>query len=111
NLTWIALVVSVTFAITAPILAQDHSAGGQTGPLQTLTGEFHDHATYLIEVPANWNGTVFLYSHGYVFPGDPNPATDTGDDLVRSYLLSRHYALAGSSYASAGWAVQNALRD
>jgi pimeloyl-ACP methyl ester carboxylesterase len=111
NQTWIALVVSVAFAIAPPILAQDHRAYGQTGHLQTFTGEFRDHATYVIEVPTNWNGTLFLYSHGYVFPGDPNPATDTGDVLVRSYLLSRHYALAGSSYPSTGWAVQNALRD
>jgi len=28
-----------------------------------------DGATYLIEVPANWNGTLFRYSHGYVIPG------------------------------------------
>jgi len=45
NLTWIALLISVTFAITAPIFAQDHSAGGQTGPLKTLTGEFLDHGS------------------------------------------------------------------
>jgi pimeloyl-ACP methyl ester carboxylesterase len=109
NLMWVAL---ASFAvITGPILAQQHGAAVEKGRLQTYTGEFRDHATYLIEVPTNWNGTLFLYSHGYVFPGDPNPATDTGDVLVRSYLLSRHYALAGSSYASSGWAVQNALRD
>jgi pimeloyl-ACP methyl ester carboxylesterase len=112
NLTWVALMASVTFAIAAPVLgAQQHRSSGQAGHLQTYTGEFRDHATYLIEVPENWNGTLFLYSHGYVFPGDPNPPTDTGDVLVRSYFLSRRYALAGSSYASTGWAVQNALRD
>jgi pimeloyl-ACP methyl ester carboxylesterase len=111
NLTWAALTISVTFIVTSTIFAQDHRSSDETGLPQTYTGDFLDHATYLIEVPANWNGTVFLYSHGYVFPGDPNPATDTGDELVRSYLLSRHYALAGSSYASTGWAVQDALRD
>jgi pimeloyl-ACP methyl ester carboxylesterase len=111
DLVWIVRVVSVTLAITAPTLAQQLGSETVTGGLQTYTGEFRDHATYLIEIPPDWNGTLFLYSHGYVFPGDPNPATDTGDVLVRSYLLSRHYALAGSSYASTGWAVQNALRD
>ena len=84
---------------------------GSADHLRTYTGKFADHATYILEVPSNWNGTLFLYSHGYVFPGDPNPPTDTGDVLVRSYFLSRGYALAGSSYASTGWAVQNALRD
>jgi pimeloyl-ACP methyl ester carboxylesterase len=111
DLLWIVCVVSVTVSLTAPISAQQHGPEKVSGGLQTYTGEFRDHATYLIEVPRDWNGTLFLYSHGYVFPGDPNPATDTGDVLVRSYLLSRHYALAGFSYSSTGWAVQNALRD
>jgi hypothetical protein len=31
-------------------------------------------ASYIIVVPSNWNGKLVLYSHGYVFPGQPNPA-------------------------------------
>ena len=42
---------------------------------RTLTGTLADGATYEIQVPANWNCTLFLYSHGYVAPGSPNPAT------------------------------------
>src|SRR6201993_861826 len=37
--------------------------------LTTKTGALVDGATYLIQVPSNWNGTLFLYSHGYVVPG------------------------------------------
>src|SRR6266566_9857536 len=78
----------------------------------THTGTFADGATYLIEVPTNWNGTLLLFSHGYVGPGEPNPATDVGDDpLPRFYLLTHGYALAGSSYATTGWAVHEALSD
>ena len=33
-----------------------------------------DGSTYVMDVPANWNGTVLLYSHGYVPDGAPNPA-------------------------------------
>jgi len=77
----------------------------------THTGTFADGATYLIEVPTNWNGTLLLFSHGYVGPGEPNPATDVGDPLPRFYLLTRGYALAGSSYATTGWAVHEALSD
>jgi hypothetical protein len=42
---------------------------GHTGTT-ALTGSIDD-ALFKIEVPASWNGTLFLYSHGYVFPGSP----------------------------------------
>ena len=82
----------------------------QTG-VTTFTGAVADGATYLIEVPANWNGTLFLYSHGYVVPGAPNPAQDVGDPATRFFMLSNGFALAGSSYATTGWAVEQALPD
>src|ERR1700723_723995 len=82
----------------------------QTG-VPTHTGALADGATYLIEVPANWNGTLFLYSHGYVTPGSANPATDVGDPLTRLFMLGKGYALAGSSYATTGWAIQQAIPD
>jgi pimeloyl-ACP methyl ester carboxylesterase len=79
--------------------------------VRTHMGTLGDGATYLIEVPANWNGTLFLYSHGYVVPGNPNPAQDVGDPFTRFFMLSSGYALAGSSYATTGWAIHEALRD
>ncbi len=82
-----------------------------SGNARTLTGTLHDGATYLIQVPARWNGTLVLYSHGYVTPGSPNPATDVGDPLTGQWLLSNGYALAGSSYATTGWALQQAIPD
>jgi pimeloyl-ACP methyl ester carboxylesterase len=81
-----------------------------TGP-KTYTGTFKDGATYLIQVPAKWNGTLFLYSHGYVVPGTSNPAADAPDSVTAGWMLSHHYALAGSSYADTGWAVASALPD
>src|SRR5580700_2523815 len=82
-----------------------------SGSARTITGTLHDGATYLIQVPASWNGTLVLYSHGYVTPGSPNPATDVGDPLTGQWLLSNGYALAGSSYATTGWALQQAIPD
>src|SRR5467141_1000658 len=86
--------------------------------LLTVSGTAHsgslaDGAKYLIEVPANWNGTLFLYSHGYVVPGTPNPPQDFAKDdpFTRFFMLSQGYALAGSSYATTGWAIEDALRD
>ena len=64
-----------------------------------------------MQVPNNWNGTLFLYSHGYVTPGSPNPATDVGDPATGAFLLANGFALAGSSYATTGWAIHEALND
>jgi hypothetical protein len=79
--------------------------------LTTKTGTLVDGATYLIQVPSNWNGTLFLYSHGYVVPGSPNPAQNVGDPATGAFLLANGFALAGSSYAHTGWAIQEALVD
>jgi pimeloyl-ACP methyl ester carboxylesterase len=86
------------------------TARAQAG-VTTHTGTLADGATFLIEVPANWNGTLFLYSHGYVVPGSSNPAQDVGDPVTRFFMLSSGYALAGSSYATTGWAIHEALLD
>lgn len=79
--------------------------------VKTYKGKFPDGATYLMQVPSNWNGTLVLYSHGYVIPGFSNPAEDVGDPITGAYLLENGYALAGSSYATTGWAIQQALPD
>ena len=94
------------------VLAVAGSARAKTS-VTTYTGSLADGATYLIEVPKPWNGTLFLYSHGYVppVPGTLNPAMDAGDPVTRSSMLSSGYALAGSSYATTGWAIHEALPD
>lgn len=86
------------------------SAAGGGGP-GTFTGTLADGAKYVIDVPAGWNGTLVLYSHGYVAPGSANPATDVGDPVTKAWLLGHGYALAGSSYATTGWAIQQAIPD
>jgi pimeloyl-ACP methyl ester carboxylesterase len=103
----------------APALAGSAGAGsghgngcGSTGAVTTLNGSLPDGATYEIQCPAGkWNGTLYLYSHGYVTPGSANPATDAGDPVTAAWMLSHGYALAGSSYATTGWAIQQALPD
>jgi pimeloyl-ACP methyl ester carboxylesterase len=99
----IALIVALVAAIAAPVTAS-------AAVTETL-GALPDGATYLIEVPSPWNGTLLLYSHGYVRPGFPNPAQDAGDLGTRAYLLANGFALAGSSYAHTGWALQEAIPD
>ena len=78
--------------------------------VQRYEGTFHDGAKYLIEVPSNWNGTLLLYSHGYTV-GPDNPARDVGDPVTGAWLLGHGYALGGSSYATTGWALEQAFPD
>jgi pimeloyl-ACP methyl ester carboxylesterase len=85
---------------------------GGSGSTTTVNGTLPDTATYEIQCPAGqWNGTLFLYSHGYVNPGSANSVQDVGDPVTAAWLLGHGYALAGSSYATTGWAIQQALPD
>ncbi|HEY6304750.1 MAG TPA: hypothetical protein VIX14_16955 [Terriglobales bacterium] len=104
NLTSRILLSALTAILIAVLCA---SAAAQ----QHITGTLPDGATYVIDVPPIWNGTLLLYSHGYVVPGTLNPALDVGDPLTGGYMLAAGYALAGSSYATTGWAVQQAIPD
>lgn len=104
-----AAALAAVIALTSG--ATSRAAGG-TGTVQTFTGTFSDGATYKIQLPAvQWNGTLVLYSHGYVVPGSANPAQDAGDPVTGGWLLAHGYALAGSSYATTGWAIQQAIPD
>jgi pimeloyl-ACP methyl ester carboxylesterase len=110
-----AIVGCATLLVLGLASAAPSLAGTQPGSCgttaRTLNGTLTDGATYEIQVPANWNCTLFLYSHGYVVPGSANPAQDVGDPVTGGWLLGHGYALAGSSYASTGWAIQQALTD
>ena len=82
-----------------------------------------DGAAYEILMPEKWNGTLLLYSHGYrpaqPFPPDfspvdtsavPVPGWNDGTKDLGNTLLSEGYALAGSSYSSNGWAVEDGVK-
>ena len=75
----------------------------------TATGMLRDGGSWIADVPANWNGTLLLYSHGY---GTLSPA-DAPDPATHDALLADGYALAGSSYDPSGslWALGSAVRD
>jgi pimeloyl-ACP methyl ester carboxylesterase len=104
------LVGVIGVAAAAPALAAPPTC---TNPAVTcVTGTADDGATFKAEVPPRWNGTLLVYSHGYVPFFLPNPpADDAGNRAVADHLLGEGFALAGSSYASSGWAVEDALRD
>ena len=76
-------------------------------------------ASYEIQIPDEWNGTLLLWSHGYrqARPAPPGfepvstEAESAPTDEVAEALLGNGYALAGSAYRSNGWAVADAVED
>ena len=88
-------------------------AGASAGGVTTLTGTTTEASgltsQYVIDVPDPWNGTLVLYSHGYQFSAAA--PTDAGDATTQGWLLAHGYALAGSSYATTGWALEQAFED
>jgi hypothetical protein len=74
-----------------------------------FTGTLSDGTIWVADVPANWNGMLVLYSHAFgtlVAKDAPTPSTQAA-------LLTRGYALAGSSYDPTGseWALDTAVSD
>lgn len=75
-------------------------------PPAPSSGELPSGARWAAEVPANWNGTLLLWSRGYsARAGDPELAPAAW----KQALLDRGYALAASNYGASGWALAEAV--
>jgi hypothetical protein len=100
---WAFLLCALSLAVAAA------TAGSAAASTTHFSGVLADGATWIADVPSDWNGTLLLYSHGY----GPPVAADAPSPTVRDALLSRGYALAGSSYDPSGswWALKSAVRD
>ncbi|WP_288405403.1 alpha/beta hydrolase [uncultured Deinococcus sp.] len=65
-------------------------------------------ASYLIEVPDNWNGTLVMYAHGYAGTGE---TLSVSPPSIRAYLIAQGYAWAASSYSANYYDVRAGLED
>ncbi len=70
-------------------------------------------AKYLICVPANWNGTLLVYAHGYIEPDAPleNELTLPDGTSIVEALQFFGYAFATSSYSRNGLAVVDGVQS
>ena len=59
-----------------------------------------DGVPYRAEIPANWNGTLLLWSHGAYSPEFPAPSDIelTNHPATKQWLLDHGYALAASQF-------------
>jgi pimeloyl-ACP methyl ester carboxylesterase len=114
-----------TVLITAPTVANAAPACDGKSPIQTCVGATSDGAPYAMQVPANFNGTVALYSHGYRYNVDipagipliggykitntPEPVPG-GNAAVAQYFFSQGIAILGSGFARQGWNPDSAIK-
>ena len=65
-------------------------------------------AEYRIEVPANWNGKLVMYAHGYAGTGT---ALNVSNPSIRRHLIQQGYAWAASSYSKNSYDVRAGVED
>jgi len=114
-----------TVLVTAPSVANAAPACDGKSPIQSCVGVTSDGAPYAMQVPANFNGTVALYSHGYRYNVDipagipliggykitntPEPVPG-GNAEVAKYFFSQGIAIVGSGFARQGWNPDSAIK-
>lgn len=90
------------------LLALTLAPAAQAAEPRHLTGTTASGASWVGDIPAQWNGTTILYAHGY----GPLVATNAPDPATRTALLDRGYALVGSSFSGPSWwALGSAVDD
>ena len=65
-------------------------------------------AGYRVEVPANWNGKLVMYAHGYAGTG---ASLNVQNPSIRRYLIQNGYAWAASSYSKNYYDVRAGVED
>lgn len=106
NATTLSLALGICIALLLPPAWGKQSAQAVT---RVETGQLEG-APWRIDVPANWNGELVMYAHGFEPVGtprpDPWPANPASEALVKA-----GYAVAQSGYGTQGWAVSRAIED
>lgn len=118
-----ALVTACSTATSAPQVRDQSSSVPFVGCDTVACEGTINGAEYELALPATWNGTLLIYSHGYrpaepfpptfdaiVTSAEPVPGWDAGEREVADALLEKGYALAGSAYSANGWAVEEGVR-
>jgi pimeloyl-ACP methyl ester carboxylesterase len=114
-----ALLATLVVASPANAAATGPTCDGAT-PVQTCTGTTSDGALYKMVVPATFNGTVTIWSHGFgsntSIPGTPftidssaQIAPSNNAELVK-YLTDKGVAVMGSGYSTQAWNLDEAVK-
>ncbi|WP_326579301.1 alpha/beta hydrolase [Streptomyces sp. NBC_00481] len=104
-----ALAAAVVLSLTGASVSTATPRAAATAAAERLTGTLPDGATWIADVPENWNGTLIVFSHGF----GGRAAQNAPREAVRLRLLEEGYALTGSSYdvSETLWGLESAERD
>jgi len=118
----ILIIALITLSLLLPVKPLATATAAPINPV-SLDGVLNG-APYSIRVPANWNGTLLVYAHGYRekadHPGETedrrafstlSPLESPQYPDMEAFLLLQGYALAGSAYRDNGWAVKEGIED
>ena len=120
NRLWVSALSGVMALTAAPAVAQqagDSSPATATCPdylpdgTRCFKGQGPKGGYYWTAIPADWNGTLVVHSHGG--PRTATPAQDDPlEDLERFSMVVREgYAWTGSTYRRGGYGVRMAAED
>ncbi len=101
----LTVLTSVAFTLGLSI-APGLSASASANTDQVIDGSFGPGALYRLVRPANWNGELVVYAHGYASLDQPIAITPD-DNLVIGLLAPQGFAVAVSSFSENGWVVKD----
>jgi pimeloyl-ACP methyl ester carboxylesterase len=119
-----ALLATLVVAAPANAAATGPTCDGKT-PVQTCTGTTSDGAAYKMVIPATFNGTAMIWSHGFggntTIPGyfavdstaqiGPNlPGENGGSPEFVKYVTDKGVAIMGSGFSTQGWNLDEAVK-
>ena len=123
-----ALLATLVVASPANAAATGPTCDGAT-PVQTCTGTTSDGALYKMVVPATFNGTVTIWSHGFgsntYVPGYTAPIDSSayiaptvlgvgsnigGNPELIKYLTDKGVAVIGSGFSTQAWNLDEAVK-
>ena len=124
-----ALAITTTALVAVPTTASANPVCTNKVIFTECVGATTDGAGYVIQVPARFSGTLFLFSHGYRYPinipasiplvggytvvNTPQPApgsTAAQITEVATQMLTKGYGIAGSGFARQGWNADSGLK-
>lgn len=126
NFSWLILVFGLLLAgckeeteIAAPV-PTDNMVVSSTQNITTVDGAntrmtcttetLRSGEIYQICKPANWNGELVIYAHGYVLASERLSLPEEANTYA-PLLVSQGYAFATTSYSQNGLAIQTGIED